>query len=134
MPDEALERIEQDIAVLEAAARAADGREAAGLEAVLEPAIALVARTLRAQLAAEGKPGPAEDADVLEVWRALAKGDPTWNAIRDNCRELVYYRNCLALGRADALPAQPHRMAVRTARHIYLYVRTRAVREGLVSG
>jgi hypothetical protein len=73
------------------------------------------------------------DADVLEVWKALVKGDPSWNAIRDNCRELVYYRNCLALGRADALPQAPHRMAVRTARHIFLYVRSRAQRAGRAS-
>jgi len=121
MPDETLDRIEQDIAALEAVARE---REALG--EVLEPAIALVARTLRARLAADGKPAPAEDADVLDVWRALVKGDPTWNAIRDNCRELVFYRNCLALGRANALPPAPHRMAVRTVRHIFLYVRSRA--------
>jgi len=124
MPDETLDRIEQDIAVLEAVARE---REALG--EVLEPAIALVARTLRARLAADGKPAPAEDADVLDVWRALVKGDPTWNAIRDNCRELVFYRNCLALGRADSLPPAPHRMAVRTVRHIFLYVRSRAQRD-----
>lgn len=121
MPDETLDRIEQDIAALEAVARE---REALG--EVLEPAIALVARTLRARLAADGKPAPAENADVLDVWRALVKGDPTWNAIRDNCRELVFYRNCLALGRANALPPAPHRMAVRTVRHIFLYVRSRA--------
>jgi len=121
MLDETLDRIEQDIAALEAVARE---REALG--EVLEPAIALVARTLRARLAADGKPAPAEDADVLDVWRALVKGDPTWNAIRDNCRELVFYRNCLALGRANALPPAPHRMAVRTVRHIFLYVRSRA--------
>jgi len=120
MLDETLDRIEQDIAALEAVARE---REALG--EVLEPAIALVARTLRARLAADGKPAPAEDADVLDVWRALVKGDPTWNAIRDNCRELVFYRNCLALGRANALPPAPHRMAVRTVRHIFLYVRSR---------
>jgi len=124
MPEETLDRIEQDIAVLEAVARE---REALG--EVLEPAIALVARTLRARLAADGKPAPAEDADVLDVWRALVKGDPTWNAIRDNCRELVFYRNCLALGRADSLPPAPHRMAVRTVRHIFLYVRSRAQRD-----
>jgi len=124
MPAETLDRIEQDIAVLEAVARE---REALG--EVLEPAIALVARTLRARLAADGKPAPAEDADVLDVWRALVKGDPTWNAIRDNCRELVFYRNCLALGRADSLPPAPHRMAVRTVRHIFLYVRSRAQRD-----
>ena len=121
MLDETLDRIEQDIAALEAVARE---REVLG--EVLEPAIALVARTLRARLAADGKPAPVEDADVLDVWRALVKGDPTWNAIRDNCRELVFYRNCLALGRADALPPAPHRMAVRTVRHIFLYVRSRA--------
>jgi hypothetical protein len=124
MPDETLDRIEQDIAVLEAAAR-----ERGALAEVLEPAIALVARTLRARLAAEGKPAPADGADVLDIWRALVKGDPTWNAIRDNCRELVFYRNCLALGRTDALPPAPHRMAVRTVRHIFLYVRSRAQRD-----
>ena len=121
MPDETLDRIEQDIAVLEAAAR-----ERNALGEVLEPAIALVARTLRARLDLEGKPAPADGADVLDIWRALVKGDPTWNAIRDNCRELVFYRNCLALGRANALPPAPHRMAVRTVRHIFLYVRSRA--------
>jgi hypothetical protein len=124
MPDETLDRIEQDIAVLEATARERDA-----LGEVLEPAIALVARTLRARLDADGKPAPADDADLLEVWRALVKGDPTWNAIRDNCRELVFYRNCLALGRTDALPPAPHRMAVRTVRHIFLYVRSRAQRD-----
>jgi hypothetical protein len=121
MPDEVLDTIEQDIAALEAAARATDA-----LGEVLEPAIALVARTLRARLEADGKSAPADDADLLAVWRALVKGDPTWNAIRDNCRELVFYRNCLALGRTDALPPAPHRMAVRTVRHIFLYVRSRA--------
>jgi hypothetical protein len=124
MPDETFDRIEQEIAALEDAARERDA-----LGEVLEPAIALVARTLRARLDADGKPAPADDADLLDIWRALVKGDPTWNAIRDNCRELVFYRNCLALGRADALPPAPHRMAVRTARHIFLYVRSRAPRD-----
>jgi hypothetical protein len=32
--------------------------------------------------------------------------------------------------RKDALPAAPAKMAVRTARHVYLYTRTRCVREG----
>jgi hypothetical protein len=127
MPDEVLDTIEQDIAALEAAARATDA-----LGEVLEPAIALVARTLRARLEADGKSAPADDADLLAVWRALVKGDPTWNAIRDNCRELVFYRNCVALGRIDALPPAPHRMAVRIVRHVFLYVRSRAQRDAPV--
>lgn len=120
-----LERIDRELAALEGAL-AAGG--AGAVDATLEQAIALVTRTMRAWLDAVGKPAPPPDADVLDVWKALVKGDPTWNAIRDNCRELVYYRNCLASGRADALPPVPHRMAVRTARHILLYVRSRAER------
>jgi hypothetical protein len=130
MLDEELDRIDQELATLEAGITA---RAAGDLGELLEPAIALVARTMRAWMDAEGKPPPPADADVLEVWKALVKGDPTWNAIRDNCRELVYYRNCLALGRTDALPTAPHRMAVRTARHIFLYVRSRAQRAARAS-
>ncbi|MCX7893303.1 MAG: hypothetical protein N2544_13170 [Burkholderiales bacterium] len=104
------------------------------LPGFLVPATEAVREAMLAYLEAEGeKPLPGPEADVLEVWKALVKGDPTWNTIRDNTRELVYYANCLALGRADALPAAPQRMAVRTARHVYLYVRTRAIRERRVA-
>ncbi|MCU0803738.1 MAG: hypothetical protein MUF79_01420 [Burkholderiales bacterium] len=104
------------------------------LAAFLAPAVDAVRESMRAYLESEGKkPVPSTDADVLDVWKALVKGDPAWNAIRDNTRELVYYANCLAAGRADALPAAPQKMAVRTARHVYLYVRTRALKEGRVS-
>ena len=71
-----------------------------------------------------------DGADVLEIFKRFVKGDPSLNAIRDNVRELVYYRNCLAAAREDALPAKPGHMAVRTARHIYLYLRTRLLKEG----
>jgi len=80
------------------------------------------------------KSPPAPGADILDTWQRLVKGDPTWNAIRDNCRELVYYRNCMSGGRADLLPAAPARMAVRLVRHVYLYVRVRCAREGRVAG
>lgn len=65
--------------------------------------------------------------DALEVFKAFVKGEPSLNAIRDNVRELVYYRNCLDQGRLDALPPKPAVMAVRTLRHIYLYLRSRAL-------
>jgi len=124
--------IDRGIAALE---RAVAERPELMLAEVLAPAIALVGDAIRAYLAAAGaKALPPADADVLELWKALVKGDPAWNAIRDSCRELVFYRNCLAADRADALPAAAHRMAVRLARHVYLYVRTRCLREGRVEG
>ena len=126
-----LERIDAEIAAWER--RLAAG-EPVALEPALEAASGAALALLRAYLAAEGsKPVPAADADLLDAFKVLVKGDPTWNAIRDNLRELVYYRNCLAAGRADALPAVPEKMAIRLARHLYLYVRTRCVKEGRIA-
>jgi hypothetical protein len=126
-----LREIDRGIRTLEAAVAE---RPEMDVTEVLEPAIRLVDEAMRAYLAAAGgKAPPSAGADVLEVWKTLVKGDPAWNAIRDNCRELVFYRNCLAEGRRDALPAAPQRMAVRLARHVYLYIRTRCIREGRVA-
>ena len=123
----ALERVDADIASLERRIAAGD---ALPLAATVEQAIALVRQLLAACIAVQGKPPPAMSEDILAVFKLLVKGEPSWTAIRDNCRELVYYRNCINMGRQDALPAAPATMAVRTARHVYLYVRTRGVRDG----
>jgi hypothetical protein len=124
-----LDSLDQRIASLEGAVA-----RAASLAEVLEPAIALVTETMRAYIEAVGeKSPPPAGTDILATWKILVKGDPTWNAVRDNCRELVFYRNCVADAREDALPAEPARMAVRLARHIYLYVRVRGAREGRVA-
>jgi len=101
-------------------------------EAVLEDAIGAVRTLIDALLVAGGKPPPPPEADLLEAFKRLARGAPRWNAVRDNLRELIYYRNCLALGRRDALPAAPERMALRTVRHVYLYMRSRCESEGLL--
>jgi hypothetical protein len=130
--------MQQELVRIDAQIASWEARLAAGESLALEPALAAASAAalalLRAYIAAEGrKPVPAEDADLLEAFKVLAKGDPSWNAIRDNLRELVYYRNCLAAGRADALPAVPEKMAVRLARHVYLYVCTRCIREGRIA-
>lgn len=105
--------------------------DALPLTETVEAMIALTQGLVAAYVAAAGvKAPPAADADILEAFKVLVKGEPTWNAIRDNCRELVYYRNCINMGRRDALPKVPEKMAVRTARHVYLYIKTRCIREG----
>lgn len=100
------------------------------LEAV-EHALGLVKKMIIAYIKDAGeKDIPQENEDVLDVFKKLVKGDPSWNTIRDNIRELVYYKNCINMDRKDALPPVPDKMAVRTLRHIYLFMRTRCMREG----
>lgn len=119
--------VDREIHVLEAGLRT--GKLV--LAPTVESALRLVNRLMLAfARAAEREiPGLDEDSDPLEVFKAFVKGDPSLNAVRDNLRELVYYRNCLAAGREDALPVNPVAMAVRTLRHVYLYMRTRAIKE-----
>ena len=104
----------------------------APLEITLMERISAVRDLLTAYAEHAGKPVPVTD-DLLEVFKAFVKSDPSLNAVRDNVRELVYYRNCLDMDRPDALPAWPGRMAVRTARHIYLYLHTRFEQEARLS-
>lgn len=109
--------------------RVGSGAEA-DLEQTLPQAMRLVADLLRAYGTAHAKPMP-ECEDLLELFKAFVKGDPSLNAVRDNVRELIFYANCIGMGRRDALPAKPGRMAAHTVRHIYLYLRSRAEQEGL---
>lgn len=107
------------------------------LAATVDQTIDLAKQMMRAYLASRAGEAAAshvsaDSDDVLDVFTAFVKGDPSLNAIRDNVRELVYYRNCIVMDRHDALPTKPETMAVRTARHIYLYLMTRATQEGRV--
>jgi hypothetical protein len=99
------------------------------LDPALRQTTAVVRRLLAGYAAHAGKEMPPSD-DLLDVLRAFLKGDPSLHAVRDNVRELVYYRNCLDMDREDALPKAAEKMAVRTARHIYLYLRSRSEQEG----
>ncbi|MDA8361017.1 MAG: hypothetical protein M0Z44_03340 [Gammaproteobacteria bacterium] len=112
------------------------GRDELDLKQAITRSLTLANRLMLAFAALMARPqeGLDADADPLEVFRVFVKGEPSLNAIRDNVRELVYYRNCLDAGRADALPARPVAMAVRTIRHIYLYLRTRAIKEHGLAG
>ena len=122
-----MREVDGEIGVLEGALR--EGR--LELAPAVERALCLANRLMLVFAQTVGHPasGLDEQADPLEVFKVFVKGDPSRNAVRDNLRELVYYRNCLAGGREDALPPHPLAMTVRTLRHIYLYMRTRAIKE-----
>ncbi|MDA8093062.1 MAG: hypothetical protein M0T84_03990 [Betaproteobacteria bacterium] len=124
----AFERAGREIAALEASI----AHTALPLGETVSRAIAIATHLMAAYIAAVGKKAPNEADDVLAVFRALVKGDPSWHTVRDSLRELVYYRNCIAMGRSDALPPLPDTMTVRTVRHLYLLIKTRCLREGRV--
>lgn len=124
---DAFARVDARIAEWE---RRLDAGPPPALEAVVDETIGAARALIDAVLADAGRAAAPPDADLLDAFRLLARGVPSWNAVRDNLRELVYYRNCLALGRRDALPAAPERMALRTARHLFLYMRSRCETEG----
>jgi len=120
-----LDELDRRIDALEARLRTGGDQSLAD---VLAEGLDIVGGLLGAYAEHAGKPLPVSD-DLLEVFKAFVKGDPSLNAVRDNIRELVYYQNCLVLDRADALPRSPERMVAHTARHIYLYLRSRAEQE-----
>ncbi|WP_248886336.1 hypothetical protein [Acidithiobacillus acidisediminis] len=116
----ALARLDEAQAHIEALGRSADpGNFSASVAQGTE-----IARELLQILLVSERKDFAADADLLTLWKTLVKGQPHWNTIRDNCRELVYYQNCLDLGREDALPPQPEKMLLHTLRHLYLYARS----------
>jgi len=119
-PSMQFEPLDQAVAVLEANVR--DG--ILDLATILQNAMDLVNQILVLYGHSVGKPVVADE-DVLITFKRFVKGDPSLNAVRDNIRELVYYHNCVAADCLDSLPKVPAQMAVRTVRHIYLYLRSR---------
>ncbi|MEF8792807.1 hypothetical protein [Thiohalorhabdus sp.] len=95
-----------------------------------EVAIEVVKDLITAYLQILGRDWEGADDDILALWKVSVKKNPSLNTIRDNCRELVYYHNCVDMDRRDALPQNAHRQAIRTARHVYVYLRTRAEETG----
>ena len=121
------EQVDEQIAGLE---RILNERKSLALPGTVEQSMQLIKQLIIAYIVDVGeKDVPGMDEDLLDVFKALIKGDPSWNTIRDNCRELVYYHNCITMDRSDALPPNPEKMAVRTLRHVYLFMKTRCMRE-----
>lgn len=59
---------------------------------------------------------------LLALHRQGASGDPTFNACRETCRELVYHYNLVRLEPGHPEAAKRARLAALVARHLYLFV------------
>ncbi len=59
---------------------------------------------------------------LLALHRQGAQGDPSFNACRESCRELVYRYNVITLREAPEELAQDLRLMSAVALHIFLFV------------
>ena len=59
---------------------------------------------------------------LLALHRQGAKGDPSFNACRETCRELVYHRNLIHAEPENVETAKRLKMAAMVARHLCLFI------------
>lgn len=97
-------------------------------EMAIDRGIALAVASMQAYAELHGK-SVDENEDPLSVFRGFVKGDPSLNAVRDNLRTLIFYRNCVQTAALDQLPSNVVRMTARTIRHMYFYLWSRAEQE-----
>jgi hypothetical protein len=64
----------------------------------------------------------AEGFRLLALHRQASRGDPSFNACRETCRELVYHRNLVVLEPNHTDVAQRVRLAAMVARHLALFI------------
>jgi hypothetical protein len=80
---------------------------------------------LKAWLAARGTTPTTRTAEgfrLLALHRQGAKGEPSFNACRETCRELVYHRNLIRLDPAHADTARRLRLGAMVAKHLALFI------------
>lgn len=67
--------------------------------------------------------GRREGFRLLALHRQGAKGDPSFNACRETCRELIYRRNMITAEPDHPETVQRLRLAALVAKHLGLFVR-----------
>jgi hypothetical protein len=66
--------------------------------------------------------GQAPTAGTVEGFRQGARGEPSFNACRETCREIVYHRNLIRLESGAPERARRIRLAAMVVRHLALFV------------
>jgi len=87
--------------------------------------LALGETILEAWLTARGEAPTAREVEgfrLLALHRQGARGEPSFNACRETCRELVYHHNLVRLNPAHADSARRLRLGAMVGRHLALFV------------
>jgi hypothetical protein len=92
---------------------------------IADELLALGETILEVWLAARGGRPTARTVEgfrLLALHRQGARGDPSFNACRETCRELVYHYNLVRLEPAHADVARRLRLGAMVARHLQLFI------------
>jgi hypothetical protein len=116
--------------------------DALAYDAPVDDAVALAEERLtEAEMVVETwltSKGQVPGADTVEGFRLLAlhrqaaRGDASFNACRETCRELIYLRNLVALYDGDAAQTRHHlRLQAMVLRHLALFLGGKMIEAGL---
>jgi hypothetical protein len=110
---------------LDAIAAMGDAAIAGHGPALADELIAIGEATLESWVLAKGATptaGAVEGFRLLALHRQGSRGDPTFNACRETCRELVYHCNCIRASSDVGETARLTRLGAMVARHLVLFV------------
>jgi len=97
----------------------------AGPEAAAQELLALAEEVLEHWITARGEQPTSETREgfrLLALHRQGSKGDPSFNACRETCREIAYHYNLLTLQPESAESAQRFEMMRLIVNHLFLFV------------
>ncbi len=110
---------------LDAIVAVADADLVEAAPALADELLAIGEAALESWLLAKGKTptgNTVEGFRLLALHRQGARGDATFNACRETCRELAYAYNCIRVEPAADDIAQRVRLAAMVARHLVLFI------------
>ncbi len=102
-----------------------DAALAASAEDIAAELLAIGETALESWLTAQGKTptdGHVEGFRLLALHRQGARGDPSFNACRETCRELAYAFNCVAAAPTGPDAPRRLRLGAMVARHLVLFI------------
>lgn len=79
----------------------------------------------------EPTPGTHEGFRLIALHRQGAKGDPSFNACRETCREVAYHFNLVAMEHADAKANETVAMMRLVTKHLALFIGGKLAEAGL---
>ena len=99
--------------------------ESAGAEAGAKELLTLSEEVLEHWVAARGDTPTADEREgfrLLALHRQGTKGDPSFNACRETCREIAYHYNLITMRNGDSATTDRLTMMRMISSHLYLFV------------